>query len=201
MLTVLFLGPLVTLPAATASLESSRVVDRTLRGSTTLGGHPTVLTAFASAGARDLESRSRWKVLAHTWFHAGSSNESALVGVGAGSPQPRNVSSGFWIATTRCRASTEVVRFDDRALRTGAGTETGATYACEVPPAIVMRVRAVFRSAPRLHRVGVGTIGSSTPVKEGLVAARMPNGKPLVLAAVFESGSARLHVSRTCVRT
>jgi hypothetical protein len=200
--TGLVLVTLVLLSArvsANAESAPSKTIDRTFRCSTSAQAGVRKITTFARVGLSESERPKRWKFLAHTWLHTGTNFEGAFAGVGAGSPQPRDSSAGLWIETRRCKPFRGRIPLTTNGLVTRQVTLLGDGFECLAPAHVVVRIRAELRSVTTLHRLRFGQLGTGAPVREAVLAARTERGKPLALAAVFESGNAQLFTARSCV--
>lgn len=192
---------------AGASLSaSSRVIDRTLTCAVFPQGGVRVIDVRARSGLRLYDDRSKWKFLASTGI---SDFRGGFVYVGAGNPvadpepgfpaQPQRLSI---VAGRTCTAAPRIP-LSAAGLTGGPASQLEDRYECRPGRRVLIRVRAVFRSATslRLKRYRGGDVHhvASGTVVEAKVAVRSLTGKPLAYAQIFESGKARLFTARGCV--
>ncbi len=123
-----------------------------------------------------------------------------LVGVTAGWPPPPPLASGgLGIDVQRCNASRRSVPLSRRGLRGGAASVLGEETECYAPAAILIRVRAVFRSTAALELDPKRNwLAADGRIERAQIAVRTPQGRTLVYAEVAESGAARLFTDRGC---
>jgi hypothetical protein len=102
---------------------------------------------------------------------------------------------------TRCTPSRARVALTTAKLEGGAAGPS-EEFECETPSRVLVRVRAVFRSAARLETnrdFGYPMLIAGGEVREASLAIRTPAGRPLAFASIHESGRARLFGGRGCV--
>ncbi len=99
---------------------------------------------------------------------------------------------------TQCNPVATRVPLTAKGLTGGRVGALGQAYDCGAPRRVLVRMRAILESPASLreHRQFLDT---KTPVRESYVAVATQTGKPLVQAEVFESGKARLFISKRCV--
>jgi hypothetical protein len=97
-----------------------------------------------------------------------------------------------------CKRSSARVPLTAKGLTGAPAGPLGEQFDCPAPRTVLVRIRAVARSATRyyLERQFIKTKAS---LRTGYVAVRTRSGKPLAFAAVFESGKARLFTAPSCV--
>jgi hypothetical protein len=201
-------------PAVKSGAAQSRVIDRTLRCSSIPGVEE--VEARAHEGIR--EDRSTWKQLPFAALHSGGvlgTNERAydnsLAWISAGRPSDTTVLErmGRWsfpahqfgtVALNRrlCTPARARIPLSARGLGGGRPGPFGEEYDCSATRPVLVRLRAVFGSPVRLFQ-DRHFLKTRMPVKEAYLAVRTQAGKPLVFAAVFESGKARLFTAPRCV--
>lgn len=201
-------------PAVKSGAAQSRVIDRTLRCSSIPGVEE--VEARAHEGIR--EDGSTWKQLPFAALHSGGvvgSNarayDNSLAWISAGRPSDTTVLErmGSWsfpphefgtVALNRrlCTPARARVPLSARGLGGGRPGPFGEEYDCSATRPVLVRLRAVFGSPVRLFQ-DRHFLKTRMPVKEAYLAVRTQAGKPLVFAAVFESGKARLFTAPRCV--
>lgn len=202
-------------PAVKSGAAQSRVIDRTLRCSSIPGVEE--VEARAHEGIR--EDRSTWKQLPFAALHSGGvlgTNERAydnsLAWISAGRPSDTTLLErlyGSWtfpahkfgtVALNRrlCTPARARVPLSARGLGGGRPGPFGEEYDCSTTRPVLVRLRAVLHSPARLFQ-DRHFLKTRMPVKEAYLAVRTQAGKPLVFAAVFESGKARLLTAPRCV--
>jgi hypothetical protein len=103
---------------------------------------------------------------------------------------------------TRCTSTRARVQLTARGLDGGRPGMSGQEFECETPRRVLVRVRAVFRSATGLEPSrpwGYPVLTSLGQLKKASVAMRTQAGKPLSFASIHESGRARLLSAPSCV--
>lgn len=185
------------LPQAEAEPAAVRVVDRTFTCSTLVRAGVRLVEASAVAGLREPATPSQWRQLANASLRTGFGSPLASVSAGVPSGVPGGYT--FAVGAQVCRAAKDQVSLSAQGLSGGSVDWSGGEFQCTTPKKIVVRIRAVFRSATslRLDRA-TGLLLTATPVREARIAARTQDGKRLAYAEVFESGKARVFAARTC---
>jgi hypothetical protein len=198
---------------APASAAPARVIDRTFVCSTGAVAGGREVEIHARSGFRSLQNPSQWQMLPHA--EVGPLGR-YLVSISAGRPREKNrdnpydngpFGSRLAIGATSCKAARASVSLSARGLTGGPASQLGEVYDCPTPrKQILVRVRAVFRTPTSLRLRGgsdqrawstSGTLRESP--REVSFAVQTRGGKPLALAAVFESGKARLFTAPSCV--
>jgi hypothetical protein len=192
--------------SATEPSEAARspVIDRTFRCAVSPRAGVREVHIYGQAGVRDQGDPSKWFALPHMGFYS-SSDPSVSMVIRAGKPVPSAVPGrpGFldWRSKTlamgadSCRPVSVRVALSPKGLGGGAASQLLERFECVAPRRVLVRVRGEFRAPTTLFRGA-----TATPLKSGYIAIRSESGKPLVYAAVFESGKARLFMAPHCVR-
>jgi hypothetical protein len=128
-------------------------------------------------------------------FSVGSGDAGGLVGASASSLtiQPKN-----------CKETAARIPLAANKLPSRPPAPDWRTFKCEVPPRVLVRVRAVFREATSLERHPPPAPGYDAwleargEVSLASLAARTLGGRPLAFATVSASGRTQLHVARSC---
>ncbi|MBA3401684.1 MAG: hypothetical protein H0U05_06810 [Actinobacteria bacterium] len=184
----------------------SRVIDRTLSCAVFPQGGVEAVDVSARSGLRLYTDRSRWKYPASAGVgdFAGT-----FVSVSAGNPvadpEPGFPASPHRLSIVAGRTCTVAPRIplSTAGLAGGPASQLEDRYDCLPGRRVLVRVRAVFRSATslrlkRYRRGDVYHVANGT-VAEGKVAVRSLTGRPLAYVQIFESGKARLFTARGCV--
>jgi hypothetical protein len=198
---------------APASAAPAWVIDRTFVCSIGHIAGGREIEIHARSGFRSLQSPSQWQMLPYAELGPLGRH---LVSISAGRPREKHrdnpsdngpFGSRLAVVATSCKAARANVSLSARGLTGGAASQLGEVYDCPTPrKQILVRVRAVFRTPTSLRLRGgydqrawstSGTVSESP--REACFAVRTRGGKPLALAAVFESGKARLFTAPSCV--
>jgi hypothetical protein len=102
---------------------------------------------------------------------------------------------------TRCTRSRARVALTTSKLEGGSAGPSEREFDCETPSRVLVRVRAVFRSAARLETArdfGYPQLRAGGQVKEASLAIRTQGGRPLAFASIHESGQARAFAASSC---
>jgi hypothetical protein len=193
--------------SAPAVSAAARVIDRTFRCNIGVVAGTPKIEVSAAAGARAGRRFDRLAQATIITFPENNFNEAESLyigGITAGWPPPVSVpgGGGMTISLDQCTPVVASVPLTTRGLRGGAVDSFEDTYECfPTSRRILLRTRAVFRKPTNLRlnvRDGrsLGTIGR---IREGAIAARQPNGKPIFYAHILESGKARLFIEPDCV--
>lgn len=195
---------LATQPSEAGQAQRSRVIDRTFRCVVSPQAGIRELHIIGQAGVRDQDDPSKWFALPHMLFYTGSDPSVSMV-IRAGKPVPSAVPGrpGFldWrsktlaMGTDSCRPVSVRVALSPKGLGGGAASQLLERFECVAPRRVLVRVRGEFRAPTSLLRGA-----TATPMKAGYFAIRSEAGKPLMYAAVFDSGRARLFMAPHCVR-
>jgi hypothetical protein len=195
--------------SAHAGSEATFVLDRTYSCAIVLHGGIYQLENRAHPGVRNGRS---WTKLAYAGLRAGvfsGGSGNLLAWISAGRPaKGTTVDQEFWTFDVRtfgtigisgraCSPSRASVPLSPRGLRGGAAAPLGSELKCDVPRRVLVRLRAVLPSRASLHGREFETI--HIPVREAKLAGRTLSGKPLVYAAVSQSGKATLFTAKGCV--
>jgi hypothetical protein len=120
----------------------------------------------------------------------------------AGSPQDGAV--GLWSKWARaCTPTSARVPLSSRGLTPATPDYFGDNFVCrDVPRRVYVRVRGVYRSQPGTFRLDAktGYLRAAGLVSAGALAVRLESGRPLLLAAVGESGRAQVFRAKSCGR-
>jgi hypothetical protein len=168
---------------------SARVIDRTLLCPTAMQGGVRLASIRASEGVQTGPAQPGTSFDVTTNFV----------------PDGRLVSAttnSLELNATRCTSTRARVQLTARGLDGGRPGVSGQEFECETPRRVLVRVRAVFRSATRLERSrpwGYPVLTALGQLKEASVAMRTQAGKPLSFASIHESGRARLLSAPSCV--
>ena len=190
----------IAVPLGTGAESASRIIDRTVVCQTAGVGYPDVVrfmnvSAEPGSAARDAGPRAFIGNPAggESGVSAAVSTRSAFGPLAAG---------GLWLS--RCQRSPIRVRLSGSGLQGGPTDPFGASYRCNIPAKIVIRVRGVFKRPtalardPRSPSVDV----AKGEVATGYIAVVTERGrKPVVFASVHDAtGVARLFVARSRCR-
>ena len=133
-------------------------------------------------------------------FVAGREEGAAAVGADAAGGFGQR-SGGVYVTTARCRLTRLRVALSPAGLE-GGHTAVATSYECELPRRIVVRVRAVLRSAGRWHPIegSNGVHGVQVDVREAALAVRrLAAPKPFAFAAFDARSRTRAYASsRVC---
>lgn len=194
--------------SAQAGSEATFVLDRTYACSIALHGGIYQLENRAHPGAR---SSGAWTKLAYAALRAGvfsGGTGNLLAWVSAGKPtKSTTVDQEFWTFDVRtfgtigingraCNPSRASVPLTAAGLRGGAAAPLGDELKCDVPRAVVVRIRAVLPSRTSLHGREFESV--HVPVREAKLAVRTIAGKQLSYATVSETGKATLFTAKGC---
>jgi hypothetical protein len=164
------------------------------------------ITPYATAAVAGQEDVTGNKQLARVKLFSGSHNPASLAEIAAGGRiLPPHGRATFAIDRTYCSPSRTRIPLSTRGLVGGAASPFEDRYECFPPRRILVRARAIFRSATFLRSASdtYGTrsqnLWTPTPVERGYLAARTLSGKPLVFGEVHQSGAARLFVAPGCI--
>jgi hypothetical protein len=202
---------LVAAAAATGSGTATssapaRVVDRTFSCAVARYEGARMLDVVAVSGYRDPDQPAEWEWQPAAWAldRVGSS----LASVTAGAPPlqvRRQRIPMLAVVPAKCRPS-EGIPFSRRGLVGGPASQLQGSdrYECRAGSRVLVRVRAVFRAPTTFTTQRYrGRVILATPpdavVREGRLAIRTLEGKPLVDADVHESGRARLFTAASCL--
>jgi hypothetical protein len=204
--------------SATTSAAPARVIDRTFVCSIGHIAGGREIEIHARSGFRSLQNPSQWQMLPSA--EVGPLGR-YLVSISAGRPREKHrdnpsdngpFGSRLAVVATSCKVARASVSLSARGLTGGPASQLGEVYDCPTPRSptprkqILVRVRAVFRTPTSLRQRGgydqrawstSGTVRESP--REASFAVRTRGGKPLALAAVFESGKARLFTAPSCI--
>jgi hypothetical protein len=198
---------------ATETAATARVIDRTFVCSIGHIAGGREIEIHARSGFRSLQNPSQWQMLPYA--EVGPLGRH-VVSISAGRPREKHrdtpydngpFGSRLAVGVTSCEAARANVSLSARGLTGGPASQLGEVYDCPTPrKQILVRVRAVFRTPTSLRLRGgydqrawstSGTVRESP--REASFAVRTRGGKPLALAAVFESGKARLFTAPSCI--
>jgi hypothetical protein len=195
------------LDGARAGPDASRVIDRTLRCTTSVQAGVRKLEVYAQSGVR--ESPSTWKWLASAYLgtpgtNVAGSDQWAIAGIRAGWPPPAEHPESFlpahlWIGSGRCRSVHRSVPLTRTGLTGSDASPFRDEVTCAPTPWILVRLHAVLRrpAALRLDRPS-GQWRATAPVRHAELAVRTSGGTPLAFVEVRESGASRIYTSRRC---
>jgi hypothetical protein len=188
-----------------------KVVDQTLACTTLVQAgirKVTVRAASTVPAQRDPQGR---KVFPFAGLDTGGWQSSAggnspIVGgatLVSGSTGPSRSERGayFILSRKQCKATSRRVALSPTGLHGGRASPFGDAYECFPGRTILVRARALFRTATRLRLDRInGRLVTEAALREVSFAARTLSGKPLVYAEASDSGKARLFVGQGCVR-
>lgn len=211
-------------PAAPASapLRAASVFDRTVACQTQPSGGVHEIETRAHDGVREMGS-SRWLKLPFAVVASGGMQSSehlldgnSLVWVTSGRPVstttidynfdanygwPSGVhplaTGTFGLSTRNCRTTSAKIPLNHAGLRGGSPGQLGTSVDCMTPRRVLLRVRAVFASSPKLNRRG-GYLRTTETLTSAAFAVRTEKGKPVVYAETFKSGMTKLFTARAC---
>lgn len=182
-------------PAAAPTVAAaSRIADRTFVCTPGVNAIP-VMTVDAASGFRAGERLERMGQL--SIYTRGDPRPRrtqdylpTMVGLTAGWPPPRRISSGgVGVDLELCKSTRASIPFTKRGLKGGAAGRYGDEYDCLPPAKVLIRFRVVFHSPatlkPDANRTWLGAIAR---IDKGQLAVVTPKGKPLVYGEVFDSG-------------
>ena len=147
----------------------------------------------ATGGVRSIENALDNSLV---WISAGRPVSTTTVDYAWSGVHP-HVTGTFALSTRNCRTSSARIPLTRTGLQGGSPGQLGSTFDCVAPRRILIRVRAVFPTSPRLRGVG-GFLKTTQPVSEASFAVRSEGGMPLAYAEAFQSGRARLYTGSGC---
>lgn len=187
-------------PNAVAAETTSRSIDRTImcRVGYFHGARLVYLTARSAVRHGD---KLDW--LAQAYVSTAGNPLSArnsrptLAGVTAGWPPPPPLTTGgIGYENARCGPSRANVPLTTEDLTGGVASPFGEDLQCIVAKAVLVRVRATFRTPVAEEPNKAGTyISALGRVVKGQIVVRSVAGRPIAYADVVESGRARLFTS------
>jgi hypothetical protein len=188
----------------------SKVIDATFRCSIEPRAGLTLITTSARSGFRDPTKSARWRYLSASSV---GSRDGYLVSVSAGSPLVSDpgvppISRWLYVEGTHCRRVSAQVTLSSSRLDGGVASQLPGTtqvgydaFECATTRAVLVRLRATFRTPTRLRVVrGAWTTSTAAVVRTAEVAVRTSAGKELSYSTVSEAGTATLFTARSCVR-
>jgi hypothetical protein len=199
----------VRVAAAAQAIDQTQVCSLL----TPFGGGLYELQVRAHAGIR--RNGFTWHNLAFAMVRSGplaygpSLLDNALGWVAAGRPSSETILENegdaflaqqygtLAVNRSECRPSRARVRLTGTGLRGGQVGQLGERLDCESPRRVLVRLRATLTASRLLFRDGK-YLKTKRALKSGFMAVRTLTGRPLVFAAVFDSGKARLYTARTC---
>jgi len=197
-------------PAAPAQPGASRIIDRTFVCAVKLRAGARIIEPSAWSGFRDPERNAQWKWLPYS--DVGGRDLIAYIFMYADAPPPvpeiaaSSLTRWLGVDAVPCKPSQARIPLGARGLEGGLASQLqySAEYDCPSPTAVLVRLRAEFRTpvALRIQRLYQGrwfTTSTKAPVRQGAFAVATLTGKPLAYATVSESGKARLFTARSCV--
>jgi hypothetical protein len=192
---------LVVSPGGSAPVApvASTVIDRTYTCTPTPFLGRRWIAPFAQPGVREFGSRTQWHSLATASLHTGTHyDDSTLMTLTAGYPQPTEGTMGLSLSTQHCRKQAPRIALSARGLRSVAVTPLGERLRCRATKRVTVRIRSVFLDPAILRRGPFGMVAASAPVRRAAIAVRTQDGRPLVFAEIFDQGKARLFTARGC---
>jgi hypothetical protein len=186
--------------------QTSRVLDRTYSCGVELGGGLYAVDVTAHAGSR---TGRQWAKLPYVGLRTGNASISTgnlLAWVSAGRPTATTTMDlDFWsfsglgtvgVRRTLCRATSARIPLSPAGLEGGAAPDVGASFTCEAPRRIVVRVRSELTASavPR----GPEYSAVHVPTRSARIAVRTAKGRALVYGEAFASGKSRLFTAKGC---
>lgn len=199
---------LIVQPAAPAQPSASRIIDLSFSCSVSVRAGARLIEMSATSGFRVPENRSQWKWLASADIRT---RDGFPVYVSAGAPppvpDPGATRQARWLTidSQLCKPATARAALSANGLVGGPASQLRGSdaYECTTSSSVVVRIRAVFRTATtlrvqRLFGQRRLTTATAAVVREAQLAVGTQSGKPLAYAEVFESGKARLFAAPSC---
>jgi hypothetical protein len=189
LLSALVFAAAFSLHASAAAQQPARIIDRTLLCETGITGGVRNLDLHSSSAVRGaklayVEARTNVRP---TWRLAGL--DKGLDGKGSIELSPA------------CGRSQARVSLSSHGLTGGLASEFGDEHDCWTPRWVVIRVRAVFRSPTALRPSrpwGFPLLFARGRMNDAYLAIQTRTGKPIVFAAVNDSGTTRVFMSDSC---
>jgi hypothetical protein len=195
--------------------SAGSVIDRTYSCASGFVGGLRQVEARAHSGSR---VRSEWRKLPYAVIASGGLARSDVVGppqnsvawIAAGKPSlgttlddersSFNARVGGTIGVNRdlCSPVSARLPLTRRGLVGGAVGNRSATFDCEVPRRMLVRVRAVVDGGTALREYGRVFRTTSAPASVAVLSIATPAGRAVAYADVFDSGKARLFTARAC---
>jgi hypothetical protein len=178
---------------------ASTVIDRTYTCTPTPFLGRRWIAPFAQPGVREFGNRTQWHSLATASLHTGTHyDDSTLMTVTSGYPQPTEGTMGLSLSTQLCRKRAPRIALSARGLRGVAVTPLGEKLRCRATKRVTVRIRSVFLDPAILRPGPFGMVAATAPVRRAALAVRTQDDKPLVFAEIFDHGKARLFAARGC---
>ena len=135
------------------------------------------------------------------WAAAGKYDHNTNLSPSAG-PVLFNATRFGTLALNRrtCTPSNARVALSGRGLRAAVTGPLGATFDCETPRRVLVRVRAVAHANLARYRED-GFEKTRASLQAGYLAVRTQAGRPLAFATVSDTGKARLFTAPSCTET
>jgi hypothetical protein len=203
-MTSLFVVFVWSLDAAVAQPSASRVIDRTLRCTTGIQAGVRELLVDTQSGLRSDTKPATWKSLPNVELHTPGTDrgpqQSILAAISAGGPlESSSAGGGLSIGPGRCKTIRARVPLAAANLERQVVRGYPQHWVCIVPRWILLHVHGAFRAPTSLQANPFGylsTLGATA--RSGSLAVRTETGRPLLFAAVNESGAARLFAANSC---
>lgn len=191
-----------SVPSGVGAQSASRIVDRTIV-CTMLGVGSPDTVRFMTAYATPFQPANEAAPLLGVGNSAGStgSGVGVLVRTRPDGGSPTGAVSLPRTKGTRCLETELRVPLSTRGLESGLTEPFGASYRCEVPKKVLIRVRAIFERPisfsveprSRNQAIAKGRVAAAT-----VVVSTVRGRKPILLGSVNDAtGRARMFVARS----
>jgi hypothetical protein len=181
-------GGLLGVPIASGAESATRVIDHTAVCQMPGVGYPDA-TRFMTVSAL---TRPPWIIVSN------GPNYETRVSMRTG-PGGRKPTGSLTLHRTQCAPATLRVRFSTKGLRGGGATRLGRSHQCDVPSAVLIRVRATFTRPTGFSRdpLTPSVVRARGMIATGYLAVTTVRGsRPLAFASVNNArGSAHLFVA------
>ena len=183
----LAVGSLLAVPVGNGAESASRIIDRTTVCQMPGEGYPDS-TRFMTVSAQP----------GPPWISVSNGPSFALRASIRTGPGGRKTTGSVALSRTECTPANSRVRFSTAGLREGRAAP-GSSYRCNVPSAVLVRVRASFRRPTGFSRdpLTPSVVLARGRIATGYLSVTALGGrKPFVFASVNDaSGKARLFVA------
>lgn len=189
--------------SAIARPLASRTIDRTIACAVGKRAGVRKVEVHARSGTRLFGDTTKWKYLASASVVDPTARAAGLAWLYAGWPPATEPGLNWTNQTlgisTACKQSSRRVPLTSKGLSGFPASPLDDEYHCVVPRRVLVRVSAAYRepTSLRLNRKW-GQLTARGVIRRAVVAVRTEAGGPVALAAVSESGKARLYVAGNC---
>jgi hypothetical protein len=196
------IGALLAAPLGDGAEQASRIIDRTVVCRTVGVGYPDAVR-FMNVSAEPAQQLGGAPAPPWLFFrNAGSGDDGVSASIRTG--PYGNDPSGYVSLSRRCTRTRVRVPLSSRGLRGGPTEPFGDNYRCELPAAVLIRLRADFRrpAALRPDPRSPSIFTAKGQITIGYLAVATARGRnPIAFASAHDaSGKARLFVAASRCR-